>query len=216
MAEKKSDKRVYVADSELTQKGRPRKRKYTVSEKVYERNNKYGKRSPKGIVPAQFDRDRYIQPGDNDKYLSCALAVANLPPIDIEDGDAVMDRMIEYFEIARDRDVRPSVAGIASALGISRRTFVKWTNGESRVGTKQAQAAMKAHMILNQLWEDYMMNGKMHPASGIFIGKNNFGYVDTLKIEADNIKENVRDGRTDDELLELYDAPIETDAEVID
>ena len=28
------------------------------------------------------------------------------------------------------------------------------------------------------LWENYMQNGKINPVSGIFLGKNNFGYVD--------------------------------------
>ena len=28
------------------------------------------------------------------------------------------------------------------------------------------------------LWEKYMQNGKINPVSGIFLGKNNFGYVD--------------------------------------
>ena len=31
---------------------------------------------------------------------------------------------------------------------------------------------------LEQLWEYYMQNGKINPVSGIFLGKNNFGYVD--------------------------------------
>jgi hypothetical protein len=28
------------------------------------------------------------------------------------------------------------------------------------------------------LWEDYMLNYKIHPTAGIFLGKNNFGYKD--------------------------------------
>jgi hypothetical protein len=31
---------------------------------------------------------------------------------------------------------------------------------------------------LEALWEDYMQNGKINPVSGIFLGKNNFGYSD--------------------------------------
>lgn len=27
-------------------------------------------------------------------------------------------------------------------------------------------------------WESYMMNGKINPVTGIFLAKNNFGYVD--------------------------------------
>jgi hypothetical protein len=32
--------------------------------------------------------------------------------------------------------------------------------------------------MLEELWESYMQNGKINPVSGIFLGKNNFGYQD--------------------------------------
>jgi hypothetical protein len=32
--------------------------------------------------------------------------------------------------------------------------------------------------VLEELWEDYMLNGKINPVSGIFLGKNNFQYAD--------------------------------------
>ena len=31
---------------------------------------------------------------------------------------------------------------------------------------------------MENLWEHYMQNGKINPVSGIFLGKNNFGYQD--------------------------------------
>ena len=36
----------------------------------------------------------------------------------------------------------------------------------------------KYHTILTQLWEEYMQSGKINPVSGIFLGKNNYGYKD--------------------------------------
>jgi hypothetical protein len=36
----------------------------------------------------------------------------------------------------------------------------------------------KGYDSLEQLWEYYMQNGKINPVSGIFLAKNNFGYVD--------------------------------------
>lgn len=32
------------------------------------------------------------------------------------------------------------------------------------------------------MWEDYMQNGKINPVSGIFLGKNHFGYTDKQEI----------------------------------
>ena len=31
---------------------------------------------------------------------------------------------------------------------------------------------------MENMWENYMQNGKINPVSGIFLGKNNFGYQD--------------------------------------
>ena len=50
------------------------------------------------------------------------------------------------------------------------------------------------------LWENYMQNGKINPVSGIFLGKNNFGYVDkqehvltpTANSDADYSAEDIR------------------------
>jgi hypothetical protein len=35
---------------------------------------------------------------------------------------------------------------------------------------------------LEEMWVDYMQNGKLNPASGIFIGKNFFGYRDVQDV----------------------------------
>lgn len=36
----------------------------------------------------------------------------------------------------------------------------------------------KAYKLMENLWESYMNSGKINPVSGIFLGKNNFGYQD--------------------------------------
>lgn len=36
----------------------------------------------------------------------------------------------------------------------------------------------KAYSLMENMWESYMNSGKINPVSGIFLGKNNFGYQD--------------------------------------
>ena len=36
--------------------------------------------------------------------------------------------------------------------------------------------------LLEEMWIDYMQNGKVNPASGIFLGKNLFSYKDTQDV----------------------------------
>ena len=116
-------------------------------------------------------------PGDNTKYLSHALTVRALPPIDISDPEQVRNRISEYFTLCTENDMKPTVTGFRNALRIGKTTLWEWKQGSYRADTHQA-IICEAYDMLEALWEDYMMNGKINPVSGIFLGKNNFGYQD--------------------------------------
>ncbi len=119
--------------------------------------------------------------GDNNKYTTFALAIMKYPKIDIKNPVQLRQRLEDYFQLCADHDMKPSVTAMALAFGIDRRRL--W-----EINTDQAkQAALPleckeiiktAYNSLEVLWESYMMNGKINPVSGIFIGKNNFGYQD--------------------------------------
>lgn len=117
------------------------------------------------------------EPGDNMKFLSHALAVRNMPAIDTSDPVQVKQRIDDYFILCVQNDVKPSVKGFLNALRVAKSTLWEWKNGGFRAGTHQ-QIICEAYDVLEALWEDYMMNGKINPVSGIFLGKNNFGYAD--------------------------------------
>ena len=116
-------------------------------------------------------------PGDNTKYLNHALAVRNLPPINTKDPVQVKQRITEYFLLCAENDMKPSVKGFLNALRVAKSTLWEWRQGNYRADTHQA-IICEAYDMLEALWEDYMMNGKINPVSGIFLGKNNFGYQD--------------------------------------
>jgi hypothetical protein len=119
-----------------------------------------------------------IQAGDNSRYLRHALATLNLPPIDISNAEQVSERLGWYFNHCADNDMKPTVNGMCNSLGIHRDTLHTWRTGEYRADSHQA-IIMKAYRVLEELWEDYMLNGKINPVSGIFLSKNLFyGYAD--------------------------------------
>ena len=119
-----------------------------------------------------------VEPGDNSKYLRHALATLDMPPIDISNAAQVSDRLSWYFNHCADSDMKPTVNGMCNALGIHRDTLHTWRTGEYRADSHQA-IIMKAYRVLEELWEDYMLNGKINPVSGIFLSKNLFyGYAD--------------------------------------
>ena len=117
------------------------------------------------------------EPGDNTKYLNLAMTVMNLPPIDIADVNQVRQRINEYLSLCSTSDMKPTVKGFCNALKIGRSTLFDWKRGNFRADTHQA-VICEAYDLLEELWENYMQNGKINPVSGIFLGKNNFGYQD--------------------------------------
>ena len=125
------------------------------------------------------------EPGDNAKYIGVSLQLFNLPSIDLHNPEQVQKRLTEYFQIHIEADLKPTVAGMAMALGIDRRRLWEIKTGAPMGGhtphelpTLTVDYIKKAYDFLETLWENYMHNGKINPVSGIFLGKNNFGYQD--------------------------------------
>ena len=121
------------------------------------------------------------EPGDNSRFLRHALVSWDLPPIDISDPKQVENRIIEYFTYCAENDRKPNMVGMSNWLGVDRDTVKTWKSGEYR-GETHSAVVKKAVDIMEELWVDYMLNGKVNPASGIFLGKNMFGYKDTQDV----------------------------------
>lgn len=125
--------------------------------------------------------EEYAEPGDNSRYLRYAMVSWDLPPIDISDPKQVENRIMEYFTHCVENDRKPNMKGLGNWLGVSRDTVNSWKRGEYRSAT-HSDLIQKAVDVLEELWIDYMMNGKVNPGSGIFIGKNLFGYRDVVDL----------------------------------
>ena len=142
------------------------------------------KKKPRGI-PVQQTLAPDTEPGDNAKYLALGREIFNLPTIDLKDPEQVKDRLNEFFVIHERYDMKPTVAGMGMALGLDRRRL--WEIRTGNFGTQKSLSELptlskdlikKAYEYMEILWENYMQNGKINPVSGIFLGKNNFGYQD--------------------------------------
>ena len=143
------------------------------------------KKKPRGHKnsPVIGDNGLQLEPGDNSKYLAVSLQLFNLPNIDLNDPKQVQDRLEEYFKIHFEADLKPTVAGMGMALnGMDRRRL--WEirtdvpDRNQNLPTEVRDSIKKAYKMMENLWENYMQNGKINPVSGIFLGKNNFGYQD--------------------------------------
>lgn len=122
--------------------------------------------------------------GSNTKILQSALYWRNRPPVNIEDATELEARINEYFDYCMERDEKPTKAGVRLATGFSSSYFSRMLSGIIRPGSAQQEILLQAMDVLEYGWESYMLNGKVNPASGIFIGKNQFGYKDQVDVIA--------------------------------
>lgn len=122
-----------------------------------------------------------IQPGDNSRFVRHALASWDLPPIDISDEKQVADRIKLYFKYCVDNDRRPQVVGLCNWLGVSRQTLNEWKNGDVRLAT-HGDIVKRAYGVMEEMWTDYMLYGKVSPPTGIFLSKNWFNYKDVADV----------------------------------
>ena len=140
------------------------------------------KKKPRGGNNILTDAALNVEQGDNTKYLMLGMRLFNLPTIDLKDPVQVNDRLNEFFRIHAEADMKPTVSGMGMALGLDRRRLWEIKTGVSDrnkdLPTSTRDAIKKAYEYMEILWENYMQNGKINPVSGIFLGKNNFGYQD--------------------------------------
>ena len=161
-------------------RGRPRnteKKKPALPEEKYiaRQNQEYG-------ATAEY------KPGDNTRIINHFLAVRSLPAVDLDDAQAVDARVWEYMSKCADDDVKPSVEGLAIALKVSRETLNRWNHGERRNNSGHGDTVKSAVQMLNAMTATNLQEGKVNPAAGIFLLKNNAGYTDTqqITVEAKN------------------------------
>ena len=120
------------------------------------------------------------EPGDNRRYLAHSMAMFDWPDVDMKKPEQVRERIGQYLALCAKDDMKPSVAGLALAFGVDRKTIWAWANGvdSAYLPAESRNFIKKVYQLLNAQMEDYAQNGKINPVAAIFLMKNHFGYVD--------------------------------------
>ena len=153
------------------------------------------------------------------KYLTTTMAVMALGKnrIDRTDYDATAERIAEYFNMMIERDAKPTMTGLSQAFGINTKTMYEIRHNlpsglgkmdlhgykESFVPERVRELIEQAYNVMQNLWESYMMNGKINPASGIFLGKNFYGMKDEVD-HVVSVKENPLDSYNAEDIASRY------------
>ena len=144
------------------------------------------KKKPRGLSKDMAD-GKWLQaePGDNTRIVMTNMKFFDMPKVDLRDPEAVRERLVEYFLIYGEADLKPTVAGMAMCLGVDRRRLwdIKsgnYTNvgGYKDLPIETVDLVKKAYEILETTMENYANAGKINPVMAIFMMKNHFGYQD--------------------------------------
>ena len=144
-----------------------------------------------------------MEAGDNARYLAHAMAVMNMPKIDTTDPKQVEERIHWYLNHCVTNDMKPTVKGFCNALGVARNTLWRWKTGQFRPGTHE-EIIVRAYDLLEEMWENYMQNGKINPMAGVFLGVNNFGYRDVKQVNVTPVVEEKQETLDADALEAKY------------
>lgn len=163
--------------------------------------------------------EEHTEPGDNARFIREAriafdggLERRKLSPIDISDPVQVENRVSEYLDFCELNDKKPSPIALANWLGVSRDTLNSWKRGEFRNDT-HSDVIKKAYLVMEEIWYDLMQNGKVNPGSGIFLGKNMFGYKDVadVVVTPNNPLQNLDEEAARKRIIDALPEPDETD-----
>ena len=161
------------------------KKKTDLVETGQEIVEKKNKRKPAGMAAA-LAGDLGQEPGDNTRIVQTNMKFFDMPRVDLKDPDAVRERLAEYFKIYGEADLKPTVAGMAMALGVNRRILWAIANDQPTGGNgyklnlppESTDLVKKAYEMLEMSMENYANAGKINPVMAIFMMKNHFGYQD--------------------------------------
>ena len=98
------------------------------------------------------------------------------------DDNEIEQRINDYFEFIANSSLRPGIESISMALHISRQTFFNWSKGIG-CSSRCQELIQCAKAVINSFIEQAMLQGKINPASGIFLCKNWLNYKDTVSLE---------------------------------
>lgn len=189
------------------------KNKETVTTKETVTKVKKPKGKPRGgNSPVIGNNGLMLDDGDNAKFMSVQIELLNMPKIDMNKVEEVQKRLSDYFALYTNRDMKPTVAGMAVALNGHSRQWLHGVVHDRPIGGRGNEANLlpevtvcikKAYFLLENLWETYMSAGKVNPVAGIFLGKNNYGYQDKTEYVLTPNQQNDSDYDAD-EIRERY------------
>ena len=133
----------------------------------------------KGDKEALMRANEELQKEWNKTIFTHIRHVKEIAKPNISDSEGVKKTCEAYFDICESERVRPTVSGLALALGVNRAILMKWLNGEISIQT--ADVIMEYFSLIEIFDETALKDNKTNAVAGLFNMKNNYGYKDEVE-----------------------------------
>lgn len=115
----------------------------------------------------------------NKAYLMNTLTMWDWKKPDMTNPDEVRQRVVDYFKLCAEDNIKPSVEGLSFAFNVNRRTIIRWRYRQECSYPEECLTFIdRAYDTINVQMANYMQNNKINAVAGIFLMKNNMGYED--------------------------------------
>lgn len=162
---------------------------------------------PEGDTP-EDDEKR----AKNTRFMRFIRKFYKMPPVNVDNAEEVDERVNAYFDASMEEGFIPTMAGLAAATGVDRRTLMRWADGTRREGQAHGLAVKRFKLLSTGVIINGMLDGSIPPIPGIFVSSNDGDYeqkaTHTVQIES-----GVTSGMSQDQLARRY-SPDVIDAEV--
>ena len=88
-------------------------------------------------------------------------------------------RITEYFQHCIQNNSRPGIESLCLSLSTTRQNFWKWCGGDGGKSPEWQHQCLLARQVIIAFLESAGMNGKLNPATSIFLLKNWANYSDS-------------------------------------
>lgn len=99
-----------------------------------------------------------------------------------QNTDELKQRIRDYFSFCADRGMRPGIESLSLALSTSRQNFWAWTQGKYKDAEWQ-EICQQAKQVIISFLEAASLQGRLNPATSIFLLKNWASYSDNYTLE---------------------------------
>lgn len=102
--------------------------------------------------------------------------------VDFHDADAVMERFVDYVNIAQEIGIKPNLVGTALAMGVTLDKLSQTHSRRIKLPQESYEAVDNIYTFLNSYLEGLFADGDIPTVNGIFLFKNHYGYKDQQEV----------------------------------